>query len=541
MKVALYFHTIRYLRFSQIVNRIRFRLRRPRPDFRAPPPLRGVVGEWVVPCAREQSMLAADTFRFLHETRTMATAASWNDPVVAKLWLYNLHYFDDLTSADAAAREDWHRHLIARWIAENPAGEGNGWEPYTTSLRIVNWIKWALAGGELSAEAIASLAVQVRFLCERLEFHLLGNHLLANAKALVFAGAFFEGKEAQDWLATGREILRRELPEQVLADGGHFELSPMYHSVILEDVLDIENLLRAYGLEAVTSPALADGMRRWLSTMCHPDGRISFFNDAALGIATEPAVLEAYALRLGHTELPVAAEGVCQLAASGYIRLENLQAVMLIDAAPIGPSYLPGHGHADALSFELSLFGQRVLVNSGTSCYGNGADRQRERGTAAHNTLTIDGQDSSEVWGGFRVARRAQITALSLENGAFPMVRAAHDGYRRLPGKNEHRRSWSLTAQSVSIEDDVTGAFGQVCAYFHLHPQIRVTPGVRSEAVILMLPDGKQVEMSVKGGALSVAEDTWHPHFGISEPSRCLIATMAGTKMTTVIHWGESA
>lgn len=486
-------------------------------------------------------MFSEDTFRFLNETKTVATAASWNDPAIPKLWLYNLHYFDDLTSADAEERKDWHRDLIERWIAENPVGKGNGWEPYTISLRIVNWIKWALEGGELSAEAIASLAVQVRFLCKRLEFHLLGNHLLANAKALVFAGAFFEGAEAQRWLASGREILRRELPEQVLVDGGHFELSPMYHSVILEDVFDMENVLRAYNLEAVTHPGLVDGMRRWLSTMCHPDGRISFFNDAALGIATEPALLEAYALRLGHPALPAAVKGVCHLAESGYIRLEKPQAVMLIDAAPIGPIYLPGHGHADALSFELSLFGQRVLVNSGTSCYGNGEDRQRQRGTAAHNTVTIDGQDSSEVWGGFRVARRAHITKLSLENGAVMTVRAAHDGFRRLPGKNDHQRNWLLAEQSLSIEDEVTGAFSQACAYFHLHPQILVMPGSCAEIVILMLPNGKRVEVLVKGGALSVAVDDWHPHFGVSEPSRCLIAKMACSKMTTEIHWGESS
>lgn len=486
-------------------------------------------------------MLSEDTFHFLNETKTVATAASWNDPAIVKLWLYNLHYFDDLTSADAEERKDWHRDLIARWIEENSPGKGNGWEPYPTSLRIVNWIKWALLGGELSAEAISSLAVQVRFLCKRLEFHLLGNHLLANAKALVFAGAFFDGAEAQQWLACGSEILRRELAEQLLADNGHFELSPMYHSIILEDVLDMENVLRAYELEAVTPPELADGMRRWLLTMCHPDGRISFFNDAALGIATEPTLLDAYALRLGHAALPATAEGVRHLTESGYIRLEKSQAVILIDAAPIGASYLPGHGHADTLSFELSLFGQRVLVNSGTSCYGIGEDRQRQRGTAAHNTLTIDDQDSSEVWGGFRVARCAHITQLSIENGAVVKVWAAHDGYRRLPGKNDHQRKWLMSAQSVKIEDEVTGVFSQARAYFHLHPQIQVMPGSCPEILILMLPDGKHVEISVKGGSLSVVSDSWHSHFGVSEPSRCLIATMAGTKMATEIHWGESA
>lgn len=541
MKIALYFHTIRHLQFSQIVNRILFRLLKPQPDLRVAPSPRWLVGIWVEPCARVRSMVTENMFHFLNETKIVATAESWNDPATSKLWLYNLHYFDDLTSAGAENRKKWHHDLIERWIAENQAGEGNGWEPYTISLRIVNWIKWSLAGGELSADAVASLAVQVRFLCKRLEFHLLGNHLLANAKALIFAGAYFEGEEALGWLTLGRNIMRSQLLEQLLPDGGHFELSPMYHSIILEDLLDIENICRAYGVEPIATIALVDKMRRWLSIMCHPDGEISFFNDAAMGIATAPSALEAYAFRLEHADLPIASKEVHHLAESGYVRLESLDAVLLIDVARIGPDYLPGHGHADILSFELSLFGHRVLVNSGTSCYGNGADRQRQRGTAAHNTLTIDGQDSSEIWGGFRVARRANITALYLRDGPAKIVQAAHDGYRRLPGKNEHRRKWLLTSKSLTIEDEITGMFSKACAYFHLHPQIQVMQGAHTEDIILMLPEGGCIVVSVKGGVLSLVDDTWHPSFGVSKSNRCLIARMTGEKMSTEFNWRKKA
>src|SRR5262249_39544867 len=134
----------------------------------------------------------------------------------------------------------------ARWIEENRVGQGNGWEPYPLSLRIVNWIKWALAGNELGVVAVQSLAVQTHYLVRRLEWHLLGNHLFANAKALIFAGVFFRGSEADSWRSKGLNILARQLPEQLLADGGHFELSPLYHSRIQEDLLDLVNLARTY-------------------------------------------------------------------------------------------------------------------------------------------------------------------------------------------------------------------------------------------------------------------------------------------------------
>lgn len=540
VRALLYFHTIRHLRLAQIFGRLRFRLHRPQPNLQVPPPRRKAVGAWVTPCEHRQSMVAEDVFVFLNESRSVTTRAAWNDPVAEKLWLYNLHYFDDLNADGAVTRREWHMRLIERWIEENPPGCGNGWEPYPSSLRIVNWIKWALSGGELSPRAIASLAVQIRFLCERLEFHLLGNHLLANAKALIFAGAFFEQDEAQEWLAKGSRILRRELPEQILADGGHFERSPLYHGIILEDFLDIENIGKAYGLGAIIEGEMIDKMRGWLAAMCHPDGEIAFFNDAAFGIAPDLAELNGYAERLRHPVQEAPSDGVLRLAESGYIRLQKGRAVLMVDAAPVGPSYLPGHAHADTLSFELSLQGRRVMVNSGTSCYGNGLERLRQRGTTAHNTMVVDGQNSSEVWGGFRVARRAQVQSLNIvETAGGTRVEASHDGYRRLSGRNLHRRRWLLSDESLVIEDEVTGVFDRAEIRFHLHPEIAVLEASVGK-VSLRLPDGKMVEVLIEGANLFVEQTTWHPYFGVATPNTCLAAMLTDSKVRTIIKWGES-
>ncbi len=539
-RALLYFHTIRHLRPSQILGRICFNFHTPRPNLEVPPPCRKTVGVWVTPCEQKQSMVAEHVFVFLNESRFVTTRSAWNDPGAEKLWLYNLHYFDDLNSDGAVTRREWHMRLIERWIEENPPGCGNGWEPYPSSLRIVNWIKWALGGGELSPPAIASLAVQTRFLCERLEFHLMGNHLLANAKALIFAGAFFEQDEAQEWLTKGLRILRRELPEQILVDGGHFERSPMYHAIILEDLLDIENIGKVYRLGAIIDGELIDKMRVWLAAMCHPDGEIAFFNDAAFGIASDLKELNGYAERLGHPFQENVSNGVLRLTESGYIRLQKGQAVLLIDAAPVGPSYLPGHGHADTLSFELSLQGRRVIVNSGTSCYGNGLERLRQRSSTAHNTMIVDEQNSSEVWGGFRVARRAKVQTLNIaETSGGIRVDASHDGYRRLPGRNLHRRRWLLSDESLVIDDEVTGVFDRAEIRFHFHPEIAVLEAGIGK-VHLSLPDGKSVEVLIEGGNVFVKQTTWHPYFGISTPNTCLMAVLTGPKIRTLIKWGES-
>ncbi len=393
-----YWHTVRHLRLVQIYGRVWFRLHGPRVDASAAPGVRAAMGAWVAPAARSASMVGPSTFRLLNETREVTTAAGWNDASADKLWLYNLHYFDDLNAEAAAERAGWHRALIERWIADNPPGRGNGWEPYPVSLRIVNWVKWGLTGNRLQPGWVQSLAVQARWLAGRLEWQLLGNHLLVNAKALVFAGAWFQGAEAERWLRRGLRILEREVPEQVLPDGAHFERSPMYHALVLEDLLDLINLAGAF--PGLIPQGTAEGwreavqrMRGWLAGMLHPDGEIGFFNDAAMGVAPRRAALEAYAERLGLpavTLLP--GPGLSRYGDSGYVRLELGPALALLDVAPVGPDYLPGHAHADTLSFELSLFGRRVVVNGGTSRYGVGPERLRERSTAAHSTLELDGE-----------------------------------------------------------------------------------------------------------------------------------------------------
>ena len=530
-KTAIYFHTMRYLRPVQIYGRAWFKLYRPRPSMDPAPSLRAISGNWVPPAAKPSAMVSPSGFRFLNEFHELKFPQDWNNPNLEKLWLYNLHYFDVLNSEAAEEQRGWHRALIERWIRDNPPGVGNGWEPYPSSLRIVNWVKWALAGNRLEETWIDSLAVQVRYLSRRLEWHLLGNHLFANVKALVFAGIFFEGEEASRWLAKGLEVLERELNEQILPDGGHFELSPMYHSIILEDLLDLLNLFTAYP-EALADRwqqlperirHIANRMLRWLAAMSHPDGEIALFNDAAFGIAPAPAELDAYARRLSLPGLPVCRDGIMSLEESGYCRCQIGEALLIVDVGRIGPDYLPGHAHADTLGFEMSLFGQRLFVDSGTSCYGNGKERLRQRSTAAHNTLTIDGQDSSEVWGGFRVARRARPIALRISNNNDQVsIGCSHDGFKRLPGRPIHRREWHLGKGEMRIRDFVEGRFGRAVARYHLHPDVCVDIDEGGKGGRFRLPCGRELAWYLRKGRARLVSGTYHPRFGVTLPNRHL-------------------
>jgi uncharacterized heparinase superfamily protein len=577
-----YFHTLRYLRPIQIYGRLWHKLYHPKPDLSTSPAIRLFSGAWRAPARKLPSLIGPTKFRFLNAEHDILTASAWNDTNCSKLWLYNLHYFDDLTADNESVRSAWHRSLIMRWIAENPPGIGVGWESYPLSLRIVNWIKWVFSSNTLPRAALESLAIQTRFLAKRMEFHLLGNHLFANAKALVFAGFFFEGKEADAWLDKGLQILADEISEQILEDGGHFERSPMYHSIILEDLLDLINLMHYYPDKLVEWGDIADHqqcctqyqksalygastlievvnrMIAWLKVMCHPDGQIALFNDAAFGIASQPAALYDYAERLGihepdrsMTEQPPLLQSsidcfsfghirLTHLKTSGYIRVENGPTTVMLDVAPIGPDYLPGHAHADTLSFELSLGRQRVIVDSGVSQYGEGPERLRQRGTGAHNTVEIDEQDSSEVWGGFRVARRAYPRDVRID-AAEGVVSCAHDGYQRLSGQPKHCREWRFHKGGLQIHDEITGSFRKAVGRFHFHPDVRLIPASDSSDIAacdagqILLPDSRELHWKIKKGCGRLCDTTWHPEFGLSIPNQCL--EIGFTERETIINF----
>jgi uncharacterized heparinase superfamily protein len=531
--VERWWNTLRWLRPEQLYGRVWFRAYRPRPDLTPAPTPRFGGASWLAPAEREVSLLGPALVSLLGETREIGSARAWDAPSVSRLWRYHLHYFDDLSARAAASRRSWHEALIERWIAENPPGRGTGWEPYPSSRRIVNWIKWSLGGGRLSAGARDSLATQTRHLGKRLEWHLLGNHLWSNAKALVFAGSFFAGGEADAWRERGLAILERQLGEQILDDGAHFELSPMYHALALEDVLDMLNVARAWpgrlppaSIERLVERARA--MLRWLHCMCHPDGDIALFNDSALGVAPTPKELSSYAARLG-----LAASGPTRptehLAASGYARILRGPFALFCDVGDIGPDYLPGHAHADSLSFELSVHGRRWVVDSGCSTYEVGPERLRQRGTAAHNTVLVDGLDSSEVWSSFRVARRARVRDVSVtDQDTGALVEATHDGYVDRSGVL-HRRRLVVDERSLLIADQLDGRFSSAQSHWHLHPDVSAESDGPRRVRLALGPD--RLTLSAEGASLRLEESTWHPGFNRRLPNQRVVVAFEGPRV----------
>jgi len=294
-------------------------------------------------------------------------------------------------------------------------------------------------------------------------------------------------------LRSQRELIA-QLREQTLADGGHYERSPQYHCILLEDNLDLYSLLRAnktlfdaqtrIALERTITAAL-----QFLTGIATPDDDIPLFNDSASGVASRPSAIFAKAKALGFAaELHSA--GLINFPASGLFGWKNGSDYFAIDCGDIGPHYQPGHTHCDFLSFVLMIDGQWLVVDSGVAEYEPGPLRQYVRSTAAHNTVLIDDQDQSEVWGEFRVGRRAANLGAAIKHDGNTIVfEGAYKGFPTVSAGIVHRRRVTLALsdngniRSVEIVDTVEGndaSAHRIVTLLHLHPAIAAEAGAQT-------------------------------------------------------------
>lgn len=523
-KLLLLLHTLKYLRWPQFYFRLYRKVKRPKVTELFSGAVAPRSQKWIN-CTLYKEKITADlSATFLGYSKQLQLPADWNDESHSKLWVYNLHYFEDLLADNAQQKQAFHLDLLDKWISQNPVGQGNGWEPYPISLRIPNVLKAWQAGLPLTPKHFESLHAQASFLSNDLEKHLLGNHYFVNLKALLFAGVLFKNNR---WLSIAIKGLLQEIPEQTLDDGANFELTPMYHALILVDMLDMYNLCQAYQ-EKVPKKLVnllvtyIPKMLSFMELMSHNDGGVSFFNDSVDGIAPQKRRIIHYAEQLGFSFKSINLEKPQAIDSeeSGYMVAVQSGNKLLFDAANVGPDYIPGHAHADTLSFELSIGCERVFVNSGTSQYGLGEKRLTERRTMSHNTVEVDQKDSSQVWSGFRVAKRARVFKRNSSLvGEHVILEAAHNGFKKIFNGPLHHRKITLTGYSLQIVDSLEGTFRKAVARFYIHPEIHA----EIEANMLTL-NGKHFKLSCDVSALQVTlvDSTWHPGFGLTKKNKCL-------------------
>lgn len=409
------------------------------------------------------SCISNNHFSFLNISSSFTF---WNETSHGMLWAYNLNYMDWLMQEDMdfETGSKW----INKFIDELPQNK-IGLDPYPIALRGINLIKFiSMHQDKLAKKDLQkwndSLYSQYCLLEKKLEYHLLGNHLLEDAYSLYIASIYFQDSSMY---SKASKLLRHELDEQILADGAHYEQSPMYHCILLDRLLDCynfstsNNFLEQQEKDCLFLKGKARKMLGHLKSMLYSDMTFPLFNDSALNIAPTPILIFEYAERLGLEYDPI------PLKECGYRKLTSSSYESFIDVGNMTASYQPGHSHADTFNYELRINGKPFIIDTGISTYNKTERRQYERSTAAHNTVSVSGKDSSEVWSGFRVGKRAKVQIL--EESADKLV-AQHDGFGK---KFLHIRSFSINDETFQITDKITSPT-EAISYIHLAPNIRI-------------------------------------------------------------------
>jgi uncharacterized heparinase superfamily protein len=444
----------------------------------------------------------------------------WVHADAPRLWRFHLHYWDWawglVGDPDRLAARATLARLWRSWHASARFGQADAWHPYPAALRAWSWCglhRDLVAGSDIEPEYLAALATHAGFLRRHLEYDVGGNHLIKGLKALAGLAVFFADERLL------RLTLRRltgQLARQVLADGGHYERAPAYHCQVLADLIDVAGLLRAAGrIPAAELTEAVDRMRRWLGTVLTPDGDVPLLNDGypvhrELIAALRPeAAPEAPLLVLPDT-------GLVRAVVGGWHLLADV-------GLPCPPS-LPAHAHADTFGCLLHVDGVPLLIDTGTSTYEPGLVRGYERSTAAHSTVQLDGADSTEVWGVFRAGRRARVSGLSARvDSAGVSFDAAHDGFRRLPGRPQHRRRWSLTDSGLRVDDLIAG---------HGRHEIVIRWQLAADSAVRI--DGGTALVTGPAGTFRVSAEATDP-VSLTAETRPVAAGFAGTSDAPVL------
>ena len=231
MQFKLFFETVAYLKPKQVVYQVLARISKPKIKVVVAPEIKHT--QAITAPIIKKTCYDGEDFCFLNVSDLFH---SWNQVNHGMLWAYNINYMDWL--GQKGIRIDEIKKWIDIFIDDLPFNKV-GLDPYPIALRTINWIKAFTQYPECrNAHRNNSLYSQILLLEQKLEYRLMGNHLLEEAFALYIAAIYFDDDRLYQ---KASKLLICQLREQILDDGAHYEQSPMYHCIILDRLLDCIN------------------------------------------------------------------------------------------------------------------------------------------------------------------------------------------------------------------------------------------------------------------------------------------------------------
>lgn len=496
--------------------------------------------------------LADRRFRFLNQELDFGPQIDWklaSRQGTPHLWRFHLHYHEFLLkfirdshfNQDGSLEAAW--SIVEDWIQNcpigDPANQSDAWHPFCISRRLPVWcVLWHFCppNEALKSQILRSMYRQANFLAKNLEKDLGGNHLLENARGLAFAGVFFDEHVGNSIWQSASRILEDELPRQVLRHGEHFELSPMYHSLMLSAVLDVRDLSRSFDPQAFSvCDDASTAMLKFLESIVHPDGQIPLLGDSAFGESPSPSELKD---RIAEGDKDVPNSDTTEASVIGqYWRWRDTNDYVLFDAGLAAPDHLPAHGHSDLLNLEASIGGYRLIVDSGVFDYEDSDMRNYCRSSRAHSVLQVDNEEQCDVWSKFRMGRRGKTSPLKFGvDHEFHWAAATHDAYLHL-AVPELGRLVACRNGGPWIVLDWAKTYGEhsYVNRLHLGPEVRL--GAQDEnGIELQLPN-MTLKLSLLGkGELSTSATWYCPEFG-KRIARPMVEARFNGSSTCVTGW----
>lgn len=487
-KLSLYFHTIKYLKLSQVYYRVKKGLKKVFRDKDIDYPVTSEVkcnsgiSYIIEELAYDELFISRynideilnNKLTFLNKS-LLFSETLWKDANIPQLWRFNSHYFDFIIPLLKNYHKErdmkyYHKtkYFILNWINANVIWSGDGWHPYTISLRLVNWVyayqifeEVLIGDKDFRKILLESIYLQYNYLLKNTEKDVLGNHYFENIKTIILVSMFFKndytlGKYSKEFYS--------QLDEQILNDGMHFERSFTYHKIILEDTLMIASWLRQHG--KYYRNYLIDTIGKMANCLYSVEADLNVtpqFNDSGHNVGkSTSSILNTCIKYFG-----ISPRFIESLVNSGYYIIKHENMKLIIDCGEISPAYLPAHGQCDALSYELYKDGQPFIVNSGTYEYGNGKWRVFFRSTKAHNTVLIGDCEQAQCWGSFRIAKRSGGFNAAIAHKSFSGSFYNYKGYC-------HKRRIEWIDNNLLLIIDTVGS-ESAKSYIHFHPEYAVT------------------------------------------------------------------
>ena len=314
------------------------------------------------------------------------------------------------------------------------------------------------------------------FISKRLSLYSsLGNHTICECVGLIFAGVLFNQEpESKKWLQTSLGLLQEESNHQILDDGGPAEQSLNYHCFVLDLYQLSINFLKKNGFaDCLEMKDRITSGENFIKYFKDSFGSIPNIGDNDEGYAIAPEIFPKRTFGKKN------AQDINTFHNSGYTLIRNEICCFCFDHGPLGMAPLYNHGHSDALSILLSVYGKPFLIDPGTYRY-NGVPEWRRyfKSTRAHNTVVIDNMDQAAQETGFIWSKPYNSNVIEiLEKNNEISITASHNGYKRLKNSITHyRKIHSDDALNFQITDSFEGSGSHEFELnYHFHPDVTLT------------------------------------------------------------------